>query len=138
MASWCLPSRRIGRILAAMPHPVRRVALLVLSATALLAAAPERKPDAADAVAGAYAGAVVSDSKGSSKDGVALTLTRVGPNKVSISSDYPRLPVVIVEVERAMNSVVQRSGDTAFAYDVTRKHLDVSFHNEVSWSGEKQ
>jgi hypothetical protein len=118
---------------------LRRSLLLgAVAALATGAATPPHKPDAADTVAGTYAGAVISDSQGSSKDGVMLTLTRVGPNKVSIASDYPRLPVLTIDVERAMNSIVQRTGDTAFAYDIEKKRLDVSFHNEVSWSGEKQ
>ena len=125
-----------------MIHPLRRKLLFVLSALMLaspaLATPPPHKPDAADAVAGSYFGNVISDSRGSSRSDVTLTLTRVGPNKVAIASDYPRLPAVTVDVERAMNAIVQRTGDTAFVYDIAKKHLDVSFHNEVSWSGDRQ
>ena len=126
-----------------MTHSLRRKLLLAMSAfmfcgRALAAPPPPHKPDAADAVAGSYFGNVISDSKGSSRSDVTLTLTRVGPNKVAIASDYPRLPAVTVDVERAMNSIVQRTGDTAFVYDMGKHHLDVSFHNEVSWSGDRQ
>lgn len=99
------------------------------------AGAKQRKPDLADAVAGDYHGDVISDSQGSGHDDVSLTLTRVGPNEVSISSDYPRLPVVTVRLERAMSQIVNRGGDTAFVYNAGK--LDVSFHNEVSWSGHR-
>lgn len=121
-------------------HP--RCALMTGFATALLmagaaAAAPERKPDLADAVAGSYAGDVISDSKGSSRSGVTLTLTRTGPNTVQITSSYPRLPVVSVGLTAAMSKIVMKSGDTAFVYDRASHKLDVSFHNEVSWSGHK-
>jgi hypothetical protein len=95
----------------------------------------ERKPDLADAVAGAYHGDVISDSQGSSRADVSLTLTRVGPNEVSILSDYPRLPVVTVQLERAMSQIVNRGGASAFVYDAGK--LDVSFNNEVSWSGHR-
>jgi hypothetical protein len=126
------------------PTPVRtrRIVLagaaVALLATAASAAAPQRKPDLADAVAGSYAGDVISDSKGSSQSGVTLTLTRTGPNTVQITSSYPRLPVVSVGLTAAMSKIVMKSGDTAFVYDRATRKLDVSFHNEVSWSGQKQ
>lgn len=100
---------------------------------------PPRKPDLADMMAGTWHGDVISDSQGSSRSDVTLTLIRTGPNQVRITSDYPRLPVVTVTIERAMQMVVNANGDTAFAYDPTKQppQLDVSFHNEVSWSGVK-
>ncbi|HET6970239.1 MAG TPA: hypothetical protein VFH92_03855 [Phenylobacterium sp.] len=119
----------------------RRAALAGLAAGLLASAAgaaPERKPDLADAVAGSYAGDVISDSQGSSKSGVTLIITRAGPNTVKITSDYPRLPVVGVQLTAAMSSIVQKDGDTAFAFDRKTGRLDVSFHNEVSWSGQRQ
>jgi hypothetical protein len=121
-------------------HP-RRALLAGLGAIALIAgtaaAAPERKPDLADAVAGSYAGDVISDSKGSSQSGVTLTLTRTGPNTVQITSSYKRLPVISVGLTAAMGKIVQKSGDSAFVYDRAAHKLDVSFNNEVSWSGQK-
>jgi hypothetical protein len=102
------------------------------------ASAAERKPDLADAVAGTYAGDVISDSQGSSRSDVTLTLTRTGPNTVSITSDYPRLPVVSVPLTSALGKIVQRSGDTAFVFDRAEGKLDVSFLSEVSWSGAKR
>jgi hypothetical protein len=110
----------------------------LVAASAAGAAPPPRKPDLADAVAGTYAGDVISDSKGSSKDGVTLTVTRAGPNTVKVTSDYPRLPVVGVPLTAAMGTIVQKDGDTVFLYDRASKKLDVSFHNEVSWSGTRQ
>jgi hypothetical protein len=113
-------------------------AVMILGAGAALAAEPQRKPDLADAVAGTYAGDVISDSKGSSKDGVTLTVTRAGPNTVKITSTYSRLPVVGVALTSAMGKVVQKDGDTVFLFDRATGKLDVSFHNEVSWSGTRQ
>jgi hypothetical protein len=100
-------------------------------------AAAHRKPDLADAVQGTYSGDVISDSEGSSHPNVALTLTRVSANRVRIDSDYPRLPVITVALSRAMSTIVNRGGDTAFAFDTHSGKLDVSFHNEVSWSGRR-
>lgn len=111
---------------------------LALALAGAARAQPDHKPDLADAVAGTYAGDVISDSKGSSKSGVTLTITRAGPNTIKITSDYPRLPVVGVQLTAAMSSIVDRDGDTAFAYDRKTGKLDVSFHNEVSWSGARQ
>jgi hypothetical protein len=100
----------------------------------------ERQPDLGDVAEGRYFGDVISDSKGSSKSDVTLTLTRSGLNRVRITSDYPRLPVVEVTLQRALDKIVQSRGDTVFLYDWSRKpaKLDVSFGNEVSWSGTKQ
>ena len=55
-------------------------------------------------------------------------------------SDYPRLPVVEVVLQRALDKIVQARGNTAFVYDWAKKpaRLDVSFNNEVSWSGTKR
>lgn len=105
------------------------------------AAAPAvRKPDLADMLAGRWAGDVISDSKGSSRSNVTLILERTGPNILTIRSDYARLPVITVPVERVMQMVMQRSGNSVFLYDPTRTppKLDVSFNHEVSWSGSKE
>ena len=128
----------------------RRVLLLLATACAAAAARPaaaqpaaappKRKPDLGDVAEGRYAGDVTSDSKGSSHEGVTLTLTRIGVNRVRITSDYPRLPVVEVVLQRALDKIVQARGNTAFVYDwaKTPARLDVSFNNEVSWSGTKR
>lgn len=99
-----------------------------------------RKPDLADAVAGEYFGDVISDSKGSSRNDVALTVTKVGKNRVRVTSDYARLPTVEVTLEKAMDKIMNAGGSTVFLFDGERNppKLDVSFLNEVSWSGEKQ
>jgi hypothetical protein len=124
-------------------HLRRRVAIVGITA-ALLAAGvagaqpKERKPDLADAVAGTYAGDVISDSKGSSRSNVTLTVTRSGPNTVTVTSNYARLPVITAPLESVMNTIQASKGDSVFLYDRAKKQLDVSFHSEVSWSGFKQ
>jgi len=100
--------------------------------------APPRKPDLADAAAGTYVGDVISDSKGSSKGDVTLTVTRVAKDVVRVTSDYPRLPVVEVALTGAMGKILQRRGDTVFLLDPSNAHLDVSFMSEVSWSGTRR
>jgi hypothetical protein len=110
----------------------------VLAAGTATAQLKERKPDLADAVAGTYAGDVISDSKGSSRENVTLTITRSGPNTVTVTSNYSRLPTITVPLTTAMNTIQQSKGDSVFLYDRAKKQLDVSFDSEVSWSGVRQ
>jgi hypothetical protein len=130
-----MPSIRSTQVRIARRMGLAAAAVLMLGVAVEAKTQGERKPDLADAVAGAYHGDVVSDSQGSSREGVSLTLTRVGPNEVSISSDYSRLPVTAVRLERALSQIVNRGGSTSFVYNAGK--LDVSFNNEVSWSGHR-
>lgn len=101
---------------------------------------PKRKPDLAGASEGTYFGDVISDSKGSSQSNVTLTVTRTGVNQVRVSSDYARLPTAEVPLTMAMDKILQARGNTVFLLDRS-KHpagLDVSFNNEVSWSGARK
>lgn len=102
--------------------------------------APKRKPDLADVAEGSYFGDVISDSKGSSRSGVGLTVTRIGKNLVRVTSDYPRLPAVEVPLTQAMGKILNARGDTTFLLDRSKSpvRLDVSFMNEVSWAGDRQ
>lgn len=99
-----------------------------------------RKPDLADASEGTYVGDVISDSKGPSKSDVTLTIARIGQNRVRVSSDYPRLPVVEVALTGAMGRILNQGGNTSFLLDRSKGELrlDVSFLSEVSWSGTKR
>jgi len=129
--------------------PLRRSDVLRFAAAALVApwaasanAAedPKRKPDLGDAAEGTYSGDVISDSKGSSRSGVTLTVTRIAKNVVRVTSDYPRLPVVEVPLTLAMGKILQARGDSVFLLDRSQSpaRLDVSFNNEVSWSGQRR
>ena len=100
----------------------------------------QRQPDLGDAAEGSYFGDVVSDSKGSSQSDVTVTVRRVGTNRVRVCSNYQRLPVVEVPLTRAMNSILNSSGETTFLLDRTKAPamLDVTFNNEVRWTGNKR
>lgn len=93
--------------------------LLVVSPVAT-AAAPERKPDLADSVAGTYVGDIISDARGSSKTGVTITVTRTGKDKVSISCDCSRIPKVEIPLERAMDAILASSGPHVFLIELQR------------------
>ena len=113
---------------------------LLLPAGAALAetpkAAPARKADLADRVAGTYKGAVVSDARGSSRDDVTITVTRTGPNKVEVKSDYARIPTVTIPLEKAMDAILAASGPSVFLLDTVRSpdRLDLTI-DDASWSG---
>ena len=83
------------RILAALLPAA--AAVLAIGGPSAAAQGPGRtvKPvraDLADLAAGRYFGDVISDARGSSRSDVRITVTKIGPNKVQIASDYPRLP----------------------------------------------
>ena len=101
---------------------------------------PKHKPDLADVAQGTYLGDVISDSQGSSRSGVTVTVARISKNQVRITSDYARLPTVEVSLTQAMNKILNASGTTTFLLDRSKvpMRLDISFRNEVSWSGAKQ
>jgi hypothetical protein len=99
--------------------------------------AHKHKPDLADAVQGTYFGDVTSDAAGSTRAGVMLIVTRVGPNRVKVVSDYSRLPEITVPLERAMDKIVQSKGDSVFLFDPDKRPrgLAVTFGDQAVWSG---
>ena len=120
---------------------------LAISAALLLPAAAahaETKPaaphklDLADRVAGTYNGDVISDARGSSKSGVTITVTRVGPNRVEVKSSYARIPTVTIPLEKAMDAILAASGPYVFLLDTVRSpdRLDLTI-DDASWSGNR-
>ncbi len=95
-------------------------------------------PDLADIAAGIYDGDVISDARGSSRSNVRLTVTKTGPNVVSITSNYPRLPPFSARLTRAMNTIQKVGGPEVFLLDLSKRPvgLDVTVDN-ASWSGAK-
>ena len=91
-------------------------------------------------VAGRYMGSVVSDSKGSSRSDIAVTITALGTNKVRLSSPYERMGTLDIEVTRVGNQVLNAGGDTPFIVDLGAKPptLSVSPHNELAYQGVKR
>ncbi|GGJ52267.1 hypothetical protein CDQ92_16185 [Sphingopyxis bauzanensis] len=95
-----------------------------------------RKADLADRVAGTYKGAVISDARGSSRDNVTITVTRVSANKVEIKSAYARIPTVTIPLEKAMDAILAARGPHVFLLDTVRSpdRLDLTI-DDASWSG---
>lgn len=125
------------------------LALLILSAAALLPgpAAAQRagsmvkaaRADFADLAKGSYFGDVVSDARGSSRSGVRITVARIGPNQVRISSDYARLPAFTATLTRAMDTIQNTGGDAVFLLDLSKspRSLMVTV-DDASWAGTKE
>jgi hypothetical protein len=122
--------------------------LAPLAAVLLLPAAAPGAPgrtaavprhDLADAVAGTYRGDVISDARGASRSDVGITVAKVGPNQVRVTSDYARLPAFTATLTRAMDTIQNQGGDAVFLYDPTRTPptLMVSVA-DASWSGSKR
>jgi hypothetical protein len=93
--------------------------LLVSAPAALAQPKPEpesqaRRADLADFAAGTYFGDVISDARGSSRSDVTVTVTRVGPNLVEVSSDYARVPTVRIQLTQAMSAIVAEGADYVF------------------------
>jgi len=121
-------------------------AVIAASLTAASASAQREAPipraDLADAAAGTYRGDVISDSRGSSRSGVTITVTKTGPNTVQVVSSYARLPTVSTRIERVMDTV-QNAGTPTGPLEVfllnptaTPVRLDLTIDG-ASWSGEK-
>lgn len=106
----------------------RSLCLAVLLAFSFAAAVPgqaqpdeqARPADLADFAEGTYHGDVISDARGSSRSGVTVTVRRVGPNEVEVSSDYARIPVVRIRLIQAMSSVIADGADYVFLIDRER------------------
>lgn len=100
--------------------------------------AAKPRPDLADVVKGVYSGDVISDSTGSSRSNVTITVAKIAPNTVRITSDYKRLPAFTVRLTRAMQTIQQSSGDNVFLIDQSKSpwSLDITVDG-ASWSGSK-
>ncbi|HEY6815270.1 MAG TPA: hypothetical protein VI168_07010 [Croceibacterium sp.] len=100
------------------------------------------KPDLADAAAGVYRGDVISDSRGSSRSDVTITISKTGPNTVQVASSYDRLPTVSSKIARVMDTVQGTGTPTGplevFLLDTSKSplRLDLTIDG-ASWSGEK-
>ena len=128
---------------------VRSIAVATALAASLAAAGVSAqrevsiaRPDLADAAAGVYRGDVISDSRGSSRSDVTITITKTGPNTVQVVSSYSRLPTVSTRIERVMDTVQGTGAPTGplevFLLNTANApvRLDLTIDG-ASWSGEK-
>ena len=138
------PRRKFPRAWAAAA--VIAVALGVGLYWGLIAA--DRKPTVIDAqsagelsdlVAGVYHGDVVSDAKGGSVSDVTLTVTKLSSRKVRVASDYQRLGVVDIELNRVGNTIQNISGRSLLLLDMEKDPPSLSFNpdGDVAYVGHR-
>lgn len=101
---------------------------------------PEQVGELADLVVGNYHGEVISDSKGSSRSDIAVTVVKIDRLKVRVASDYQRIGTVEIALTRTGNQIINAGGATPFVVDLDRNPptLLLNPRNEVAYSGDKQ
>jgi hypothetical protein len=83
-------------------------------------AAATRSVDLATMVSGVWRGDVTADVRGSSRSGVTITVARIAPNRVRISSDYNRIPSVEVDLEMVGQSIMNAKPGITFLIQQAR------------------
>jgi hypothetical protein len=143
-----------------MPSVTHHVPLWIVAAIALTAVAlgvgvywgligPTRPPISdegkqavklAELVVGTYHGNVVSDSKGSSRSDVTVTIARVNDRRVRITSDYGRLGTVEVDLTRAGNTIQGSGGGPSLLLELEKNppRLSSNPDGDVAYDGQKQ
>ncbi|HEX5681015.1 MAG TPA: N-acetylmuramoyl-L-alanine amidase, partial [Desulfobacterales bacterium] len=91
----------------------------------------------ADRVAGIYHGDVVSDARGSSRSDVTLTITKLGPRKVRVESDYKRLGTIEIDLTRVGKTIQSAGGRPLLLLDMEQNPPRLSFNpdGEVAYEG---
>jgi len=111
--------------------------------------AADRKPAAVEApspvdltelVAGVYHGDVISDAKGGSRSDVTVTITRVSHRKVRITSDYPRLGVVEIDLNRVGSTIQNAGGNSLLLLELENNppRLHYNPNMEVAYVGQRR
>jgi hypothetical protein len=102
--------------------------------------ATDRSVDLAGLAAGVYYGNVVSDAKGSSRSDVTVTVTQVSPRKVRITSDYPRLGSVELELDRVSNTIQGVGASALFLLELEKNppQLNYNPNGEVAYVGQRR
>lgn len=102
--------------------------------------AGDRSVDLAGFAAGVYHGNVVSDARGSSRSDVTVTVTQVGPRKVRITSDYPRLGVVELELDRVGHTIQGTGASALFLLELEKNPPQLNYNpdGEVAYVGQRR
>jgi hypothetical protein len=96
--------------------------------------------DLASLVVGHYEGDVLSDSKGSSRRHVPLSITQVDGVTVRVSSSEPRIGTLDIRIYRYENRILADGGDSSFIVDLDRRPPVLLFnpHGELAYSAVKK
>jgi hypothetical protein len=113
-----------------------------LTATDRNPAAIETKSPAglAELVAGVYYGDVISDAKGGSRSDVTVTITLVSRGRVRVSSDYGRLGVVEIDLNRIGNTIQNAGGNSLLLLELEKNppQLNYNPNGEVAYVGQRR
>jgi hypothetical protein len=97
-----------------------------------------RHLDLADLAAGVYYGNVISDARGAGRSDVTITVTKTAPDRVSVTSDYRRLPPFTIRLTRAMDTIQQVGTSVVFLLDLSKVPYGLGItDDDASWSGSK-
>ena len=102
------------------------------------AQAKSKKIDLADVVSGLYHGDVMSDARGSSQSDVTISIDKVAPGTVRVTSDYERIPERTFRLTRAMQTIQNQGGEPGevFLYDQGKSPPSLMLTlDDASWSG---
>jgi hypothetical protein len=96
--------------------------------------------DPADLVLGSYLGSISSDSKGSSRSDVVVTVTRLDRLKVRVTSDNARIGTFEVDLNRIGDTFFNVGGNSTFIAYTARNppQLTLTARGEVSYQGLKR
>ena len=96
--------------------------------------------DLADLVAGVYQGDVVSDAKGGSLSNVTLTITKLSQRRVRVVSDYKRLGVIEIELNRVGNTIQSTGGRSLLLLEMEKNPPRLGFNpdGEVAYVGQRR
>lgn len=94
----------------------------------------------ADLVTGTYLGNISSDSKGSSRSDVFVTVTRLDRTKVRVTSDNTRIGTFEVDLTRIGDNLFNVGGDSIFIAYTSKNPPEVvlTARGEVSYGGIKR
>jgi hypothetical protein len=97
-----------------------------------------RRCDLADIAAGVYYGSVMSDARGAGRSDVSIRVTKTGPNTVSVTSNYGRLPPFTIRLTRAMNTIQQVGTSVVFLLDLSKYPYGLNVTvDDAAWGGNK-
>ena len=70
---------------------------------------------------------------------VTLTITKLGPKKIRVASDYQRLGVVEIELNRVGNTIQSTGGHALLLLEMDKKpaHLSFNPNGEVAYAGQR-
>jgi hypothetical protein len=124
-----------------MPVLVAAGAAATLAFASPVVEAKTKKVDLADVVVGLYHGDVMSDARGSSQSDVAISIDKVAPGTVRVTSDYERIPERTFRLTRAMQTIQNQGGEPGevFLYDQSKSPPNLMLTiDDASWSGTRE